>query len=53
MSIMTIIFCIFGFYLGKRIYQSRKLKANELYENFEYDSSDEKKNIELEMGLKI
>ena len=53
MSIMIVIFCIFGFYLGKKIYQSRKLKANELYDNFEYYSPDEKKKqFELEMVLK-
>lgn len=51
MSIMIVIFCVFGFYLGKRIYQRRKLKANELLDNFDYDSIYGEKNIELKMKL--
>ena len=39
MMIMIVIFCIFGFYFGKRVYQKRKLMAWELEEKYSYNSS--------------
>lgn len=51
--IMIFLFCIFGFYFGKRLYQSRKLRANELEEQFKYESpvSPEEKNLELKLNF--
>ena len=53
MSFLIVIFSIFGFYSGKRIYNRRKLKANELDDNFEYTSPKEIKKYDLEMAFKI
>ena len=42
MSFMIVIFCIFGFFFGKKLYQRRKIKAWELEEKFSYISHTEK-----------
>ena len=57
--VLIILFCIIGFagfYFGRKIYMKRKLRANELDDQFEYKSpKDDKnnKNINLEMQLGI
>lgn len=54
---LIILFCIIGFggfYLGKKIYLKRKLRANELEDQFRYDGQEEQKknnNFNLEMKL--
>ena len=67
--IIVFSFCLIfiGFYLGKKIYQiKRKLRANELEDNYEYINENDnnkdlnnkiinenKKNASIEMGFKI
>ena len=68
--IIVFAFCLIfiGFYLGKKIYQiKRKLRANELEDNYEYINennsnrkdlnkkiiNENKKNASIEMGFKI
>ena len=68
--IIVFSFCLIfiGFYLGKKIYQiKRKLRANELEDNYEYINennsnrkdlnnkiiNENKKNASIEMGFKI
>ena len=64
-------FCLIfiGFYLGKKIYQiKRKIRANELNDNYEYinennnkdnkfneiiDNEGRDKNLSIEMGIKL
>ena len=55
MIIMIVFFCVFGFYFGKKIYQRRKLRANELDEQFDYKSQNPPKvnKFDLEMQLNI
>jgi len=54
--ILIILFLIIGsagFYFGRKFYLKRKLRANELEDQFSYESSKDKKNgtIDLEMKL--
>ena len=53
LTIMIIIFCIVGFYYGKKIYSSRKLKANELVDQFVYESSQEEKAKKFNLEMKF
>jgi hypothetical protein len=50
MSIMIVIFCIFGFFFGKRVYQKRKIRAWELEENYSYNSSLTQKEKKYELN---
>ena len=38
MAILIVVFCLIGFYFGKKMYYKRKMKANELDDQFEYKS---------------
>jgi hypothetical protein len=54
--ILIILFLIIGsagFYFGRKFYLKRKLRANELEDQFSYESSKDKKNgtVDLEMKL--
>ena len=57
--VLIILFIIIGgagFYFGKKIYNRRKLRANELEDQFDYKSQKEGKNsnkFNLEMKLGI
>ena len=68
MLIIIFSFCLIfiGFYLGKKIYQiKRKIRANELNDNYEYinennnkdsgvvDNKGRDKNLSIEMGIKL
>ena len=45
---LIVIFLIIGLYFGKRIYQKRKLRANELEDAFCYPQKDIDKNFNME-----
>ena len=54
--ILFIIIGFLGFYYGKKIYNKRKLRANELEDNFDYQGSINKQNnnkMEVEMKLGV
>ncbi len=38
MAVLIVVFCLIGFYFGKKMYYKRKMKANELDDQFEYKS---------------
>lgn len=48
--IFIFIFCLIGFYVGKRMYKRRKKNANELEDDFDYIASH-KKNKEFDMKI--
>ena len=53
---MIVLFCIGGFYFGKKLYYHRKQKANELLDTFDYTSTSESKinkfNLEMNSIIK-
>ena len=52
MIILLIIFSIICFYLGKKMYNKRKLRANELEDQFEYKSPFSKENNKFNLEMK-
>ena len=48
--VLIFIFCLFGFYVGRRIYKRRRRNANELDEDFDYISDNNQKK---EFDMKI
>ena len=52
MIILLIIFSIICFYLGKKMYNKRKLRANELEDQFEYKSPFSKENNKFHLEMK-
>ena len=41
MAVLIVVFCLIGFYYGKKLYYKRKIKANELDESYEYKSPED------------
>ena len=52
MIILLIVFSIVSFYFGKRMYNKRKLRANELEDQFEYKSPFSKENNKFHLEMK-
>jgi len=50
-SFFIVIFCVLGFYFGKRYYKNRKLRANELEDQYDYESHIDRK-FEIELKIK-
>ena len=54
--ILIIIFCIIGvggFYYGKKIYNKRKMRANELEDQFDYKGQSDKINNQFNLEMKL
>ena len=48
--ILIFIFCLVGFYIGRRVYKRRRRNANELEEDFDY-IPDNKQKKEFDMKI--